>query len=63
MDVKKWLYTCECGNVLDYAITPFMTLERRVCKCCGRLHYVDDTPISFATLFAGKEQDNDNRRS
>lgn len=38
--------TCECGQLLNYRISPFMTTERRVCPKCGRLHWVDE-PIDF----------------
>ena len=38
--------TCECGQILNYRTSPFMTTERRVCPKCGRLHWVDE-PIDF----------------
>lgn len=45
---------CECGYTLNYAITPFMTIEQRVCPKCGKIHYVDETPIDWQKAF--KEQ-------
>lgn len=35
---------CECGNRLGYVATDEVTVERRMCVKCGRLHYVDDRP-------------------
>ena len=37
---------CECGKVLPYKITPYMTMEQRGCPRCGRIHYVE-TPIDW----------------
>ena len=33
---------CECGQKLTYETTPFISLERRVCPKCGRLHWVKE---------------------
>lgn len=41
--------TCECGAELGYYITGYITNEQRVCKKCGRLHYVE-TPIEWSKV-------------
>ena len=33
---------CDCGNLLNYKISPFMTIEKRVCPKCKRIHNVED---------------------
>ena len=43
---------CECGKVLPYMITPYMTMEQRGCAC-GRIHYVE-TPIDWDKANGGK---------
>lgn len=39
--------TCECGEKLNYIITPFLSNEKRICPNCGRIHYVDTAPIDW----------------
>lgn len=44
---------CECGEKLDYAITPFFTTEKRVCPKCKRVHYLTasyDGAVAWNTL-------------
>ena len=41
---------CECGSKLDFQISSTMTKEQRVCKHCGKIHYVEDTPIDWERL-------------
>lgn len=38
---------CECGNLLSYRTSPFMTTERCVCPKCGKVYWVDDGPIDW----------------
>lgn len=38
---------CKCGNLLPYRISPFMTEEKRVCPKCGKVYWVDDSPIDW----------------
>lgn len=42
---------CECGEKLGYAVTPFMTTEKRVCPGCKKVHYIEDKPIDWARVF------------
>lgn len=42
---------CECGQLLTYKTSPFMTTEKRVCPKCGEVHYVDYSPIEFGKVF------------
>ena len=42
---------CECGEKLGYAVTPFMTTEKRVCPGCKKAHYIEDKPIDWARVF------------
>lgn len=44
---------CECGQELDYSVTPFMTEEKRVCPKCGRVQYIEDKPIDWARAVKG----------
>lgn len=53
---------CECGKVLPYATTPFMTNEKRGCPKCGRIHYVG-TPIDWAKANGGNNERKANRRN
>ncbi len=51
---------CECGVKLNYAITPFMTNEKRVCRTCGRIHYVDTAPIDWSKNLCRSQRRNEN---
>lgn len=42
---------CECGQELGYAVTPFMTTEKRVCRACKKVSYIEDKPIDWARVF------------
>lgn len=42
---------CECGQELGYAVSPFMTREKRVCLACKKVHYIEDKPIDWARVF------------
>lgn len=42
---------CECGQLLTYKVSPYMTTEKRVCPKCGAVHYVDYSPIEFGKVF------------
>ena len=42
--------TCECGNKLNYKTTIIMRPEQRVCSKCGRIHYVEDSPMDWERL-------------
>ena len=50
---------CPCGYKLDYTPSPYITIERRVCPQCGRVHWVDDQPIDWDRVNKWKEHDND----
>lgn len=50
---------CECGEKLDYAITPFFTTEKRVCPKCKRVHYVADKPINWKKCFEVRKNNAD----
>lgn len=50
---------CECGKELNYITTPHMTAEKRICPKCGRLHYVDGSPIDWAAVNDSYESVND----
>lgn len=39
--------TCECGALLKYRISPFITEGRCVCKKCGRITWINMTPIDW----------------
>ena len=39
--------TCECGQVLDFTPSILTTNEKRVCPNCGKILYVDETPIDW----------------
>lgn len=43
---------CECGNLLSYRTSSFITEEKRVCLKCGKIHYVDYEPIDWQKNFA-----------
>lgn len=43
---------CECGAELGYDKSLIFTVEQRVCPSCGRVHYVDETPIDWHKNFA-----------
>lgn len=45
---------CECGQELDYSVTPFMTTEKRVCPKCGRIKYIEETSIDWARIIKGE---------
>lgn len=45
---------CECGNLLPYRISPFMTEEKRICPKCGKIHHVDYAPIDWQKNFAAE---------
>lgn len=45
---------CECGQTLKYAVTPFMTTEKRVCPKCGRIKNVEETPADWARIIKGE---------
>lgn len=45
---------CECGQELDYSVTPFMTTEKRVCLKCGKVHYIEDKPVDWARAVKGE---------
>lgn len=42
---------CECGNLLSYRTSPFVTVERRVCPKCDKIHWVDYAPIDWQKNF------------
>lgn len=41
---------CECGQELNYKISPFMDFEQRVCPNCGKVHFVDTAPIDWSKV-------------
>ena len=49
--LKQAQTECECGNLLPYRTSPFMTAEKRVCPKCKRIHYVDYAPTDWETNF------------
>lgn len=49
--LKKTITKCTCGKRLKYAVSPFVTTERRVCPKCGKIHYVDYAPIDWQKNF------------
>lgn len=49
--LKQAQTECECGTLLPYRTSPFMTAERRVCPKCKRIHNVDYAPTDWGTNF------------
>lgn len=50
--LKKTITKCTCGKRLKYAVSPFVTTERRVCPKCGKVYWVDDSPIDWKRAFS-----------
>ena len=47
---------CECGAKLDFQISSTFTPEQRVCKNCGKIHYVEDPPLDWERLKGSNEK-------
>ena len=45
---------CECGQILSFVKTSFVTCEKRVCPKCGKIYYVDEKPIDWRKVVKEK---------
>lgn len=48
---------CECGQELNYSVTPYITTEKRVCPKCGKANNVEEKPIDWAKIFGGERNE------
>ena len=53
---------CECGQELGYAVSPFMTTEKRVCRACKKVSYIEDKPIDWARVFSEGQKNGQRER-
>lgn len=53
---------CECGEKLGYAVTPFMTTEKRVCPVCKKVHYIEEQAIDWARVFKEERRNEQGKR-
>lgn len=48
--------TCECGKQLDFVKSAYESQYKRVCPNCGRINYVDESPIDWARVYKNENK-------